>query len=66
MSYQEFPRTLHKPEGVTLTVHDEVAKLAALDEGWALSPVLNGAVIDFDEAADDAPKRKAGRPKKDA
>ncbi len=36
--YQEFPRTLHKAEGATLTVHDEDEKKAALKKGWKLTP----------------------------
>jgi len=64
--YQEFPRTLHKADGLTLTVHDEQAKESALAEGWSLHPVLNGHVIDFEETVEvEVEKPKRGRPRKD-
>lgn len=62
---------MHKHGVKPLIVHDELAKQAALDAGWSLTPVLNGQAINFDEAApveavvDDAPKKR-GRQKKDA
>lgn len=66
--YKEFPRTLHKPDGLTRTVTDELSKQDALADGWSLSPVINGHVIDFDEEVieviEDAPvEKKRGRKK---
>lgn len=39
--YKEFPRTLHKPDGRTLTVGNEDEREAALVEGWSLVPLVD-------------------------
>lgn len=36
--YQEYPRTLHRPDGKTKTVHNDGEKAEALAEGWNLRP----------------------------
>lgn len=73
----EFPRVLYRG-GLTKRVGNAAEKTAALAQGWALTvaqgdggviltdpePAINGAVIDFDEAQPEKPKR--GRPRKDA
>lgn len=72
----EFPRVLYKG-GLTKRVANAAEKAKAIEQGWALTvsqgdggviltdePTLNGAVIDFDEAEPEKPKR--GRPRRDA
>ena len=38
--YQEYPRTVHKPGGRTLTVQDDQQKAVALKGGWMLLPPM--------------------------
>lgn len=38
--FQEYPRTVHKPKGKTLTVKDDREKAIALKGGWTLVPVM--------------------------
>jgi hypothetical protein len=59
--HQEYPRDLHKADGLTKRVNSDDEKSAALADGWQLQPVVNGVVIDFDEetpAEDAKPKGK--------
>ncbi len=46
----QYPRHLHKPDGVWTMVHDAGAAVLALEDGWALSP------NDFAPRADDTPE----------
>lgn len=38
MSYQEYPRHLHKPGGAHVVVQDDAERDAKLAEGWKLTP----------------------------
>lgn len=49
--YQEYPRTLHRPDGRTCSVRSDEEKVAALAEGWALVPVVDLTGNRFDGAA---------------
>lgn len=75
----DFPRHLHKPGGLFVVVDSDEKYENVKAHGWADLPeahveqpvevryeaAINGAVIDFDEAApDDAPKKR-GRKAKD-
>lgn len=74
--FQEFPRILHGVRGEILVVGDELAKRAALAEGWRLVPCVDGTgnptgapeSVDAPEDAMDviAPDlpRRPGRPRK--
>ena len=75
-AFQEYPRSLHRPDGSTRTVVNDDDKADALAEGWALDPFVDLTGNRFDvvpvaDPADDAvtqyefgsvgPKKKRGR-----
>ncbi|HEU4540160.1 MAG TPA: hypothetical protein VFR23_03440 [Jiangellaceae bacterium] len=59
--YQEFPRWLYKAGGDRLLVSTDAEKADALEDGWQLQPVVNGAAVV--SPVSDLPKRR-GRPPK--
>ena len=61
--WKKYPQTLHKWPQLTVTVRDDDALAARVDEGWSERPVMEepGEPV---EAPADAPKKR-GRPRKD-
>lgn len=53
--HQEFPRAAYKAGEEEKRLENEAQKVAALADGWSLTPI-NGAVIDFDESKPAAKK----------
>ena len=65
MTYIEYPRCLHKPDGSTCLVGNDAEKAAKLAEGWRLLPGGTvEAVAEPPADVEDAPKKS--RKKKDA
>lgn len=47
--HQEYPRHVHKAGGLFLEVASDAARDAALEEGWFLTPVVEGEPVPADE-----------------
>ena len=70
--YREYPRHVHKPGGLCLSVANDVEKAAALADGWYLTPLEaeQGAAAPVvvpvapDAVADALEKPRRGRPRK--
>ena len=57
--HQEYPKTLHRPDGSTCLVQDDAERDAKLAEGWNLRP--GPAPVLADVAGDEAPPVKRRR-----
>ena len=56
MSHLEFPWMLHKPDGQTLVVHNEIERQAAIRDGW-VKDIRELSAPDAEPEPEPAPKK---------